>query len=168
MNLRVFLHWQLPGITRASVAKLPPTFLRDLCTLIGGKREWALYFVEVYGSHMCTYVCVYVCVHLLCVHPGAYSPCDSYICTCALVTANLRKHLAMYTDSCKSRASWICLQLLVRVRSLKCTAWIADCPQPEPVEGFYLHISLCMMNLPNFKGITPSLYAIHYQKQEAI
>ena len=62
--------------------------------IIGGKREGTPYLNYVYGSRVCTYIrpCLGTCP-LIMRTSGAYSPCDSYACTCAVVTAT-HVHLA--------------------------------------------------------------------------
>ena len=55
--------------------------------IIGGSLTLAPNLDEVYGSCMCGCVRTYLRVHLLCVRPGAYSPCDSCVCTYTVVTA---------------------------------------------------------------------------------
>ena len=49
-----------------------------------GERERAPYLDEVNGSHVCPYI--RTCPMIMRTS-GAYSPCDSYACTCAVVTA---------------------------------------------------------------------------------
>ena len=95
----------------------------------------APYLDEVYGSRVCTYVRTCLHVHLLCVRSGAYSPCDSYVCTCAVVTPVPSKKIRAQIAGCavsQEQAERTHLQSLVGARALE----VLDCKLfPEPVKA---------------------------------